>query len=64
MKVLNVNFWSIQEDESYVLYCSDSKFGVDFQVTIPKRFNSVLDFSELKTGKLTLPSDYSMKVAS
>ena len=64
MKVLNVNFYCFKEDGTYVLYCSDQKFGVDFQVSIPKRFNSIIDFDELKTGKLTLPSDFSIKVAS
>lgn len=64
MRVLNVNFYTVKEDNTYVLYCSDDQFGVDFQVDVPKRFNDFIDFTELKTGKLTLPSDFSIKVAS
>ena len=64
MRVLNVNFYSVKEDNTYELYCSDYQFGIDFQVNIPSRFNEEIDFNELKTGKLTLPSDFSIKVAS
>ena len=64
MRVLNVNFYSVKKDGTYVLYCSNDKYGNDFQVTIPKRFNDLIEFAELKHGKLTLPSDFSLKVAS
>ena len=64
MRVLNVNFYSVKEDGTYVLYCSNERLGNDFQVTIPKRFNSLIEFAELKQGKLTLPPDFSIKVAS
>ena len=64
MRTLDVNFWTKQIDETYVLYCSDARLGTDYTVTIPKRFNEIIDYSELKSGHLTLPSDYSIKVAS
>jgi hypothetical protein len=64
MRTLDVNFWTKQLDGTYVLYCTDQKLGTEFTVTVPKRFNEVIDFSELKAGHLTLPPDYTIKVAS
>jgi hypothetical protein len=64
MRVLNVNFYSVKEDSTYELYCTDQRFGVDFQVNIPKRFNEIINLNELKDGRLTLPPEFSIKVAS
>ena len=64
MRTLHVNFWTKENDGKHLLYCTDPKIGTDFTVSIPKKHLNIIDFNELRHGHLTLPQDYSIKVAS
>ena len=63
MRILHVNFWTKENDGKHLLYCIDPKNGTGFTVSISKRHSDIIDFNELKHGLLTLPNDYSIKIA-
>jgi len=64
MRTLHVNFWTKEEDGKHLMYCTDPKIGTDFTVVIPNRFSDIINFKQLKNGLMTLPADYSIKIAS
>lgn len=63
MRTLHVTTWSKENDGSHTLYCIDDHFGTMFSVEIPSRFEKCINYEEMSKGWLTLPEDYSIKIA-